>query len=47
MHANQASASIDRWGRVDWEFPFRSQESGNKMSVGFGQNADKKIEMNP
>ena len=43
---NQAQASIDRWVKGDQGFPFRSQRSGNGMSVGFGQNAYVKIGIN-
>ena len=42
--ANQASASIDRRGHSDQGFSFRSQKSGNKMSVDFERNADEKLE---
>ena len=42
--SNQASTSIDRRVRGDWEFPFRSQKSGNKMSVDFGRNVDEKLQ---
>ena len=44
--ANQVSASIDRREHSDWDFPFKSRKSGNKMSVDFERNADDKIGMN-
>ena len=45
--ANQLSASIDRKGHGDQEFPFWSRKSGNILSVDFGRNADDKIRMTP
>ena len=47
IHSNQVSASVDIQVHGDWEFPFGSRKSGNKMSVDFRQNADDKIGMNP
>ena len=44
---NQESASIDRQGHGDQEFPFHIFKSGNKMSVDFRRTADDKIGMNP
>ena len=44
---NQASAFIYRRGHGYQEFPFKSQKSGNKMTVDFGRNTDDKIGMNP
>ena len=43
LEANQSSTSIDIQGNGDWESPFRSRKSGNKMSAYFGRNADDKI----
>ena len=42
----QLSTSIDREGHGDWDFPFGSWKSGNKMSVDFGKNTNDKIKMN-
>ena len=47
LEANQSITSIDIQGHGDWESPFRSRKSGNKMSAYFGRNADDKIGMNP
>ena len=35
-HANQEIDSIDRRVHGDWDPPFGSRKSGNKMSVDFG-----------
>ena len=43
VHANEASTFIDRRGHGDWDFPFESWKSGNKMSVFFGRDMDDKI----
>ena len=38
--ANQSSASIDKKGHRDQDFPFGSRKSVNEMSVDLGWNAD-------
>ena len=46
-HANQEIDSIDRRVHGDWDPPFGSRKSGNKMSVDFGRNTDDEIGINP
>ena len=45
--ANQASASVDILRHGDWDFPFRIQKSGNKISVDFVWIVNDKIGINP
>ena len=45
--SSQASASVERRGHRDQDFPFGSRESGNKMGADFGRNADETLVMNP
>ena len=40
VESNQESGSVDIRGNGDREFPFRILNSGNKISVDFGQKAD-------
>ena len=47
MEDKQASASVDKQGRGDWDFLFGSQKTSNEMSVDFGRNVDEKFAMIP
>ena len=47
INTNQASDSIYRWVNSDLGISFGSFNSGNKISIDFGQNMNYDIRVNP
>ena len=47
FHSNQSISKIDKWLHGESDVPFGILNSGKKMIVYFGWNADDKIGMNP